>query len=64
MSKLKAYGKQVADLTIDELRRERWRCRSMLSVYGPKSPAGKGLQKRLHAIERRLAREADAKGND
>jgi hypothetical protein len=57
MSKPKEFGKLVADLSVAELRRERDRCKMMVSLYGPKRPAGKGAQKRLHAIERRLARE-------
>lgn len=55
MSTPKEFGKLIEELTRDELLRERERCKMMLTLYGPKRPAGKGCAKRLHAVERRLA---------
>jgi hypothetical protein len=52
----KEYGKLVEELTAEELRRERDRCRVMATLYGNR-PAGKPLCKRLHEIERRLERD-------
>ena len=49
-------GKPVADLTPFELEWERQRCESLSKVYGNK-PAGKQIRKRLHEIQKRLARE-------
>src|SRR4051794_30308473 len=57
MSKPKEFGKLVEDLTPRELQREPRRCRVLIGVCGPKSPPGKGLQKRLYRIERRLQRD-------
>lgn len=54
MPKDKPPGKLVTELTFAELRQEKTRCEMMLRVYGANGPAGKGLGKRLHAVERRL----------
>jgi hypothetical protein len=57
MGRSKEMGKPVDELNPAELAREHHRCKSLLQAYGPKSPAGKGLAKRLHEIERRIAWE-------
>lgn len=62
MAKPKTHSVPAIDLPLAELLRERERCKMMLSIYRPKGPAGKGLTKRLHEVERRIAlleRQAD-----
>jgi hypothetical protein len=54
MGRSKRLGKPVEELTAKELQQEFRRCRTGVKLYGNK-PAGKGLAKRLHKIERRLA---------
>jgi len=51
-------GKLVEELTPTELLQERDRCRAHLRFAGQKSAAGKGLHKRLIAIERRIQLES------
>ncbi len=58
MGRSKEMGKSVAELTADELRRERLRCRTLSHAYGNRI-AGKLLRKRLREIDKRIAREAD-----
>ena len=48
----------MSELTPVEFERERQRCEVLAKVYGNKI-AGKLIRKRLHEIERRLAREGD-----
>jgi hypothetical protein len=55
MSKPKEMGKPVSDLTPEELRREQGRCRIALRYM--RGVALKGIRKRLHEIDRRVARE-------
>ena len=52
----KKMGKPVEELTLRELASERQRCETLIRVYGNKI-ASKGLAKRLHKIEQRLANE-------
>jgi hypothetical protein len=54
MDRSKEMGKPVAELTPEELRRERTRCRSLLTAFGNKIMA-KSLRKALAAIEKRIA---------
>ncbi len=49
-------GKPVAELTREELAREKVRCETLLKVYET-GPARKGLAKRLYEIEKRESRE-------
>jgi hypothetical protein len=53
MGRSKEMGKPVEELTPDELRRERLRCRTLIRVYG-NNIAAKGLHKRLRKIESRM----------
>jgi len=63
MGRSQNMGKAIAELTPDELRRERHRCASMIAVFG-KGPAVKGLKKRLHELDRRISREDHQKAED
>jgi hypothetical protein len=56
MGRSKEIGKPIAELTPDELQRERSRCQNLIKAFGD-SPASHGLRKRLAAIESRIARE-------
>ena len=56
MGRSKEMGKPVEQLSIDELRREHSRCRTLVQVYG-RTKAGKGLFKRLLQIEKRMESE-------
>ena len=56
MSKPKEMGKLVSDLTPEELVREQARCRVALRFM--RGVALKGARKRLHEIDRRMARES------
>jgi hypothetical protein len=57
MGRSKEAGRPVEEFSIEDLKKELKRCRARLGDFGPKSPGGKGLLKRIHEIERRLARE-------
>ena len=59
----KQMGKSVHELTRAELLSERHRCRTMIGVYGNKI-ASKLLRKRLHEVEKRIARESDSPAAD
>jgi hypothetical protein len=54
MDRSKEMGKPVAELTPEELRRERSRCKSFIEIFGHTIGA-KSLLKRLHAIDQRIA---------
>jgi hypothetical protein len=54
MGRSKEMGKPVEELTPDELRRERTRCRTLARLYG--NARAKPLIKRLRQIEQRLAK--------
>ena len=56
----KEMGKPVEELTLRELASERQRCENLIRVYGNKI-ASKGLAKRLHKIELRLANDGSIK---
>jgi hypothetical protein len=60
VSKPKYMAYPVNDLTEEQLRLERNRCAGMLRLI-TSGPANKGLKKRLHEIERRIAREGSDK---
>jgi hypothetical protein len=57
MGRSKAMGKPVSELSADELRRERVRCRTLIQAYG-NAIAAKGLRKRLLQIEKRMSAES------
>jgi len=57
MGRSKEKGKLFSELTPDELRRERARCKTLIPIYGNRITA-KLLGKRLVEIEKRLARES------
>ena len=52
MSRSKYRGKPVSELTQDELRKERTRCKILSEIYPAKT--AKRLKKKLAAIEQRL----------
>jgi hypothetical protein len=50
----------VNDLTDEQLRSEWSRCKMMIRALQGKGPAVKLLKKRLHEVERRMARERES----
>ncbi|MEI8195018.1 MAG: hypothetical protein WCI73_03830 [Phycisphaerae bacterium] len=62
MGRSKTRGKLVDELTTEELRSEHQRGRKMIPFL--RGVAVKGLQKRLHAIERRLELMSQSKARD